>query len=65
VTIELPPGDSDLLSLRIRIRPWVPRQLIAGSGDPRSLGLSLVALTLRAQYARSRPVSANMGEWNE
>jgi hypothetical protein len=63
VTAELPPSKTDRVNLEVRCKGWVPKQTQPGSNDPRTLGVMLHALTMRAKGAGARVFDANKGEW--
>jgi hypothetical protein len=61
----LAPQDRDTLQLQVKVKNWVPAEVIAGSDDQRVLGVAVRSITLCAQDASSRVFSANTGEWSE
>ncbi len=63
LTVSLPPGDADSVELELRCRGWVPRDLIAGSGDGRRLGVQGHKIEMRAAAGPERVFDANTGEW--
>jgi hypothetical protein len=62
LTAELPPTTSDRARLELRCRGWVPQQLIPGSADPRTLGVQLFCVTVKAADAGETVFSANTGD---
>jgi hypothetical protein len=66
LTAELPPAAGSQVRVEVRSAMWVPSKVVPGSGDDRSLGISLSAVTVRARGAvRPRPFDANVGKWPE
>ena len=65
LTAELPPCESDQLVLELRCHGWVPKDLVAGSDDQRTLGVSVFTITMRAADGAARMFHANRGEWEE
>jgi hypothetical protein len=63
VTAELPPSRADRIQVEIRCQGWVPRKVITGSGDDRTLGISGYTVRMRRRGAPERCFSANTGEW--
>ena len=47
------------ISGELRCQGWVPQRVIPGSGDPRTLGVQLRRVTLRARGAPAKPFNAN------
>jgi hypothetical protein len=60
--VTLPPTSGDLVELEFRTQGWVPREVIAGSGDARRLGAQVFGLTMKAEGAVSQPFNANTGQ---
>lgn len=63
LTLELPPSRTERVALEVICKGWIPRKVIAGSQDDRTLGVTLYAVTVRAKGAKNRVFSANTGEW--
>jgi hypothetical protein len=63
LTAIVPPCSTDRVRLELRCKGWVPQQLIADSNDPRTLGIQVFAVTMRAEEAGTRVFNANNGEW--
>lgn len=61
VTATLPLTVGDRLRLELRCHGWVPQQTIPGSGDPRTLGVQLFSVTMRAPDAGTNLFRANPG----
>ena len=61
VEVALPPQSGERVRLELRAGGWVPKQSIPGSGDPRTLGLQLFQLELRADGAGAMVFDANTG----
>jgi hypothetical protein len=61
VSAALPAGTADRIRLELRARGWVPQQIVPGSADPRTLGLQLFRVTLKAEGAGSTIFDANTG----
>jgi hypothetical protein len=51
ITLEIPATPEKLISLELRVNGWVPQKINAGSQDPRTLGIQLRALTMKAAKA--------------
>ena len=47
----LPPASGDTIELELRSKAWVPKQAIAGSEDPRVLGVQAFSLVMKAEGA--------------
>lgn len=62
-TATVPPCSTDRVRLELRCKGWVPQQLIADSKDPRTLGIQVFAITMRAEGAGARVFDANRGQW--
>jgi hypothetical protein len=56
---SLPPATSDRARLELRCQGWVPQQRLPGSADPRTLGLQLFSITLKAADAGPEVFRAN------
>jgi hypothetical protein len=60
VSGHIPASDKDSVMLELRVKTWCPQKLVAGSADPRDLGVTLLSLTLKADGATTtQPTSAN------
>jgi hypothetical protein len=57
----LPPPKSDTIELELRSKGWVPKEVLAGSGDPRVLGVQLFSVVMEAEGAASQVFDANTG----
>jgi hypothetical protein len=51
ITIEIPATAQKQLTLEVRVNGWVPQKLNADSHDPRTLGIQIRALTMKAAKA--------------
>ncbi len=60
--VQLAPCASERIMLELRCRGWVPKKLVPGSQDPRTLGVSVFSIVLRAEGATSEVFDANKGE---
>jgi len=63
ITAELPAAQGNSIVLELRCRGWAPRQVLGGSGDDRTLGVSVYRVAMRAKNAPARVFDANAGEW--
>lgn len=63
ITAEIPPSPDKELALELRTNGWVPEKLNAASRDPRTLGVRVFVITMRAANAGARLFDANSGEW--
>jgi hypothetical protein len=61
--VDLPAVDADDVRLELRCRGWVPRKVVAGSEDPRTLGVQLHRVTVKTTGAGTAVFSANTGQW--
>jgi len=61
--VSLPAPQKERLTLEVRSGAWVPKNVIAGSQDPRTLGVQVFAVTLRSTAASERRFGANDGQW--
>jgi hypothetical protein len=59
----IPATDTGRVRLELRCQGWVPQELIPGSQDPRTLGLQVQRVTVRAEGAGAAAFSANTGQW--
>lgn len=60
---ELPPSQADRIMLEIRCKGWVPKQVITGSNDERTLGVTVYTVAMRAVNAGRKVFHANTGQW--
>ena len=58
---QLPALTRDLAKLELRCVGWVPQKSIAGSQDPRELGIRVFAVEMRAEGAPDDVFDANNG----
>ncbi len=65
LSVELPATTDDRVRLELRCRGWVPQEEHPGSNDPRTLGVLLRRITVRAAGAGEAVFSANTGEWRQ
>jgi hypothetical protein len=63
LTASLPAGDEDLVRLELRCKGWVPQELLPGSTDPRTLGVMVFSITVKAADAGETVFDANTGKW--
>jgi hypothetical protein len=63
LTARIPPQSSETVTLTIRAKPWVPAKVSPGSQDPRTLGIQLHAVTMRARGAGDRVFDGNAGRY--
>jgi hypothetical protein len=63
ITAEIPAQTVDHVRLELRCHGWVPQDTNPGSKDPRTLGLQVFTITVKAAEAGSKVFSANRGEW--
>lgn len=59
--ISIPPQRGTELTLRVKAREWVPSLVLSGSGDRRTLGVQVHAVTMRAAGASGRVFDGNRG----
>ena len=65
LTAELAPqSGAEPVTLRLVCAGWTPARLNAASRDERVLGISLFAVTVRAEGAGTRVFEANTGQWS-
>jgi len=62
---ELPPMPDGQVRLELRCQGWCPQEVIPGSTDPRTLGILLRTVTVRATDAGDAVFGANTGQWLE
>ena len=65
VTATLPSGAGDRVRLEVRCAGWVPQQVVSGSKDPRTLGIRVSKITMRAASSGTSVFNANKGTWLE
>jgi hypothetical protein len=63
LTASLPSCPGDRVRLELRVGGWVPQRAVAGSGDPRTLGIRVSRLTMRSASGGTRVFNANTGTW--
>ena len=63
IDAELPACSTDQLILELRCQGWVPKTLMPASNDERTLGVTVFAISMRAEDAGDRIFNANRGEW--
>ena len=63
VTANLPPCPGDRVRLELRVRGWVPQQVIPGSNDASSLGIQVFRVTMRSASGGTNVFNANRGTW--
>jgi hypothetical protein len=61
VSASLNSGDRDTLEVEVRCLGWVPKQVLAGSQDDRTLGIQLHRVLVRAEGQTGKPFDANTG----
>ena len=61
IVAEIPPSAGDRVHLELRSQGWVPKKLIAGSNDARTLGIHVSAITMSAAGAGTNVFDANTG----
>ena len=59
ISATLPPSAMDRLRLELRCQGWVPQKVVPGSQDPRTLGVQVFSVTMRAAGAGPRTFNAN------
>ena len=62
LTATLPANAKDQLRLELRSQGWVPMKLDANSQDPRTLGVQVSSVEVRADGAGEKTFDANTGE---
>jgi len=60
---DLPPTQEGQVRLELRCQGWCPKDLIAESNYPRTLGVLLRTVTVRAADAGDAVFDANTGQW--
>ncbi|HPA21411.1 MAG TPA: glycosyl hydrolase family 28-related protein [Verrucomicrobiae bacterium] len=63
ISAEIPPSAEEQVTLELRANGWVPQKLNAASRDPRTLGVQVFSVTMKASNAGARLFNANTGEW--
>jgi hypothetical protein len=61
IVAEIPPPAGDRVHLELRSQGWVPKKLIAGSNDARTLGIHVSAITMSKASAGTNVFDANTG----
>ena len=61
IVADIPPSDSDRVTLDLRSKGWVPKQLISGSADERTLGMRVSFITVTTAKAGTNVFNANTG----
>lgn len=62
--VEIPPVETDRITLEVRPQGWVPKNVYAGSLDMRVLGVRLFSLTMKADGVCTRVFDANTAEFS-
>jgi hypothetical protein len=65
IEADLPATASGHVSLEVRCRGWVPKELSPGSKDDRVLGINVYRVAMRAAQAGERVFHANTGRWEK
>jgi hypothetical protein len=65
LTAILPATEKDYVRLELRSQGWVPMKLDANSNDPRTLGVQVSSVEMRAMDADEKCFDANTGNWLE
>ncbi|MCU0960909.1 MAG: glycoside hydrolase family 55 protein [Pirellulaceae bacterium] len=63
IAVELPPTSATQRVLELRCHGWIPRDVVPGSRDDRTLGVEAMTITMRADGAEERVFDANRGGW--
>ena len=63
VTVNFRSGDKDTTVLEIRCKGWIPRKVLPGNQDDRTLGVQLFGVTAKTKSAGAKGFSANTGQW--
>ncbi len=63
LTADVPPCPAERARLELRCKGWVPQHTNPNSDDPRTLGIQVYSVTMRAEGADTRVFNANTGEW--
>lgn len=61
IVAEIPPSTGNRVRLELRSQGWVPKKVIAGSDDARTLGIHVSAITVSAASAGTNVFDANTG----
>jgi hypothetical protein len=64
LTVNFRSGSKDPTVLEIRCKGWIPRKVLPGNQDDRTLGIQLFGVTAKAKTAGTKRFSANTGLWN-
>lgn len=62
LTVSLSPTNQGAVSLELRCRGWVPKEIEPGSQDSRTLGISVLAVEMQARGAERPLFNANSGD---
>lgn len=63
VTLNFRSGDKETTVLEIRCKGWIPRTVLPGIQDDRTLGVQLFGATMKAKSSEAKLFSANTGQW--
>ena len=63
VTVNFRSADKDTTVLEIRCKEWIPKNILPGNQDNRTLGIQLFGATIKAKSAGTKLFIANTGEW--
>jgi hypothetical protein len=64
-TVDLPARKDDWITLELRCRGWIPREVHPGSQDGRMLGVSGFSVVMKAEGAGDRLFDVNVGDYVE
>lgn len=64
LTAALPPSGNQQLRIELRCQGWVPAKVDPNSQDPRTLGVQVTSVEVRADDAGARVFDANKGTWS-
>jgi hypothetical protein len=63
LTVNFRSGSKDTTVLEIRCKGWIPKKVLPGNQDDRTLGIQLFGVTAKTKSADAKPFSANTGQW--
>ncbi len=60
---DIPPSDADTITLQLRCKGWIPKDLVPESKDERTLGAAVYSIMMRADGVTDTVFDANLGDW--
>lgn len=62
-TGKLPASKSNTVTLQLKVKNWMPKDVMPNNSDTRQLGAAVRSITMTAKGAKTAVFNANTGEW--